>query len=379
MLDYVNARQYLRKLAGRYGRSESQLVTVLNDGEYPTSRLYPTSALIMAMSSTTSTKPDSLRPILAHIRAHLSSPPPSHTPGSPPLFVALQGPQGSGKTFLARHIAAALSEESLHVATLSIDDLYLPHVDLAVLADTHPSNPLLRGRGQPGTHDIPLGLSILHALKGINNTSGSEVVKIPFFDKSLFNGEGDRVPESEWTSVEGPLDVVIFEGWCVGFCPKTREEIERRMDQPLKGLEGTFDLSQYSLSSVLEVNERLGGYVKWWEMFDVFVQIAPLESHPYVHIYKWRLQQEHAMKAKNGGHGMSDEQVKAFVDRYIPGYHFFGDGIASGGTDPHSGVRIQLPWLGTQGSQERTDGRDGGRLLRVTIGEGREVVQLTTI
>lgn len=27
-------------------------------------------------------------------------------------------------------------------------------------------------------------------------------------------------------------------------------------------------------------------------------------------IYKWRLHQEHEMKAKNGGQGMSDEQVK---------------------------------------------------------------------
>lgn len=29
-----------------------------------------------------------------------------------------------------------------------------------------------------------------------------------------------------------------------------------------------------------------------------------------MHIYKWRLQQEHEMKAKKGGQGMTDEQVK---------------------------------------------------------------------
>jgi D-glycerate 3-kinase len=31
---------------------------------------------------------------------------------------------------------------------------------------------------------------------------------------------------------------------------------------------------------------------------------------PYLPIYKWRLQQEHEMKAKKTGQGMTDEQVK---------------------------------------------------------------------
>jgi len=31
------------------------------------------------------------------------------------------------------------------------------------------------------------------------------------------------------------------------------------------------------------------------------------------------------MKANNGGRGMTDDAVKGFVDRYIPGYVFFGD------------------------------------------------------
>lgn len=39
-------------------------------------------------------------------------------------------------------------------------------------------------------------------------------------------------------------------------------------------------------------------------------QIKPVETHPYDYIYKWRLQQEHDMKSRNGGKGMSDEQVE---------------------------------------------------------------------
>ena len=41
-------------------------------------------------------------------------------------------------------------------------------------------------------------------------------------------------------------------------------------------------------------------------------QIKPPDEHPYTHIYKWRLQQEHHMKARNGGIGMADEQVVAY-------------------------------------------------------------------
>ncbi|TFY80099.1 hypothetical protein EWM64_g3916 [Hericium alpestre] len=323
------------------------------------------------------TPPPAIARIVAHIRRHLPEPPSSASSPRPPLFVAIQGPQGSGKTFLTKHVAAALAagsteHVSLRIAALSIDDLYLSHDDLTALADARPTNKLLQGRGQPGTHDVRVGLRTLQALKFINSPGAPSSVKIPFFDKSLFGGEGDRVPETEWITVERPLDVVLFEGWCVGFCPQSRDEIERRMGETPIGLDGFFDISQYTLGDVLEVNELLVDYIDCWNLFDLFVQIVPAETSPYVHIYKWRLQQEHVMKARNGGRGMSDEQVKAFVDRYIPGYHFFGSGILQGGTDPLSGEKIVPPWL-------RPDNRHGaGRLLRVTIGEGRELLNTVT-
>lgn len=72
---------------------------------------------------------------------------------------------------------------------------------------------------------------------------------------------------------------------------------------------------------------------------------------------------------------MTDEQVKVFVDRYIPGYHFFGDGILVGGTDPRSGKSIRPPWIRNdeivEGEREKK-----GNLLEVVIGESREVVDV---
>lgn len=76
------------------------------------------------------------------------------------------------------------------------------------------------------------------------------------------------------------------------------------------------------------------------------------------------------MKARNGGKGMTDEQVKVFIDRYIPGYHFFGDGITVGGMNPRSGESVRPPWLRSKQAEGDEEQR-GGRLLTVVIGEER--------
>ncbi|OCH86087.1 P-loop containing nucleoside triphosphate hydrolase protein [Obba rivulosa] len=296
----------------------------------------------------------------AHVLAELDAHRAHFTEGGgvPPFIVGVQGPQGSGKTFLTSRLRDVLAKHALSVVVLSIDDLYLPHVGLVELAAAHPQNALLKGRGQPGTHDVALGTETLEKLRCINESPNAEV-RIPRFDKSLFDGEGDRV---EGALVRSPVDVVIFEGWCVGFYPVDEEEILRRWDRPVPRLgEDFFEKRGFRKEDVIEVNERLREYVKWWDMLHAFIQIKPVESHPYSYIYKWRLQQEHAMKASNGGRGMTDAQVEAFVDRYIPGYVFFGDGVSDGYVDAN-GERKLPPWC--------------GHGLRIQIGENREVVNV---
>lgn len=162
---------------------------------------------------------------------------------------------------------------NLQVAVLSIDDIYLPHSGLVSVAENHADNKLLAGRGPPGTHDIQLGTSLLKQLKSINDTE--KVIQLPFFEKSLFNGEGDRV-EGDGRSVHPPLDVLLFEGWCVGFCPIEIGEIERKFEIPVEDLEGLLDINSARKEDILELNEFLWDYVEWWAFFDVFIQV----SHP---------------------------------------------------------------------------------------------------
>ncbi|RDB24832.1 putative ATP-dependent kinase TDA10 [Hypsizygus marmoreus] len=257
--------------------------------------------------------------VVAHIVEHLDPNP------SPPLFIAVQGPQGSGKTYLSAELKDRLSAPpyALNVALLSIDDLYLTHDGLVSLASQEPPNALWAGRGQPGTHDVGLGVQVLEALR---SQSGS--VELPRFDKSLFNGEGDRL--STGLVVTPPFDIVILEGWCVGFFPIPQGELERRWEGVWREVSAKLGLPHTVTKHDLErVNETLKGYVAMWSYFDIFVQIKPTPvetpTTQYSIIYRWRLEQEHNMKALNGGHGMSDDAVKSFVDRYIPGYVFFGD------------------------------------------------------
>ncbi|PZR34217.1 kinase [Caulobacter segnis] len=125
-----------------------------------------------------------------------------------PLVVGICGPQGSGKSTLTALVARLLAARDLKVAVLSIDDLYLTQADRAALARA--VHPLLATRGVPGTHDPALGLAVLGALGRPGTTA------LPRFDKAA----DDRSPAADWPRVEGPVDVVLLEGWCVGARPQ---------------------------------------------------------------------------------------------------------------------------------------------------------------
>jgi len=304
----------------------------------------------------TNPSPTTIELISSHILAqHAAAPSRPH-----PLFVLLQGPQGAGKTYLCSGLSTVLTSppHNLRVAILSIDDLYLPHKGLVAVAKANPTNPLLQGRGQPGTHDMDLGKRLFYMIKVARE---EDVTMIPVFDKSLFKGEGDRADRG--FIVKGKMDVVIVEGWCTGFYPLSEEELRRRYKAYEHGEAQGLPLPKHTLQNVEEINKYLVGYAKdWWPHFSVFCQITPVEPG---FIHGWRLQQEHTMKAKNGGKGMTDEQVKAFVDRYLPGYYYFSDGVERGHDIPPSGKEGPLtPWA--------------GRGLRVVIDQERRAVRTET-
>lgn len=194
-------------------------------------------------------------------------------------------------------------------------DLYLRHADMLAVGRAHAPNPLMQGRGQPGTHDVALGSSILRALRSINDHPDKSV-QLPVYDKSAWDGQGDRAADA--VTVHGPIDLVLFEGWCLGFHALSQAEIEQKLRMS-KGKSGTC-FTSYSADDLAVISENLGVWEReWYPLLDAFIQFHPCAEHgksPWSMVYPWRLQAEHAMKRANGGRGMTDEQVAAFVQRY---------------------------------------------------------------
>ena len=217
------------------------------------------------------------------------------------LTVGLCGTQGSGKSTLAAAVQALLQARNLSVAVLSIDDLYLTRKQRLELAEKVHS--LLRTRGVPGTHDVALGMDTLRALA----TRG--IAAIPSFDKS----RDDRRPWDQWPTVTAPMQVVIFEGWCVGAVPQATALLA----EPVNALEREHDADG---SWRRYVNDALAGAYR--PLFGRLDQLILLQAPSFDVVYRWRLEQEHKLRQQVAAQGgdpsrvMSDAQVRTFISHY---------------------------------------------------------------
>jgi D-glycerate 3-kinase len=226
----------------------------------------------------------------------------SERQGSEPLVLGINGAQGTGKSTLADFIREFLAGvHDRRTVVLSIDDLYLTRAERQALAkDVHP---LLATRGVPGTHDVELGLSVIRSLKKLEDGQSQLV---PRFDKS----SDDRFAESEWTRVCGPVDLIIFEGWCVGSRPATDDELLT----PINDLEADEDPSRIWRTYV---NRQLeDSYPPLFETLDalVFMSAPDFES-----VLRWRTEQEEKLAASTGGDKtqvMTNSQIERFIQHY---------------------------------------------------------------
>ncbi|THX31376.1 putative uridine/cytidine kinase [Aureobasidium pullulans] len=269
--------------------------------------------------------------ILEKIKAHCDYHKKEGT-DAPPFFLGLNGIQGAGKTTLVSALYKTLTSppHNLPTVVLSIDDLYLPHSAQKSLAQSQPTNPLIQHRGQPSTHDIPLGKDIFSQL-----FSRQQNIRIPFYDKSAHSGQGDRTDPEAWEVVnkegEPPVEVVIFEGWCVGFRSLSDEELVQKWEAAKAAR--IFDgeayhgrLAALELEHVSFVNEALRQYDALTDYFGALVHIDAMDT---LFVYDWRLEQERKLR-KEKGTGMKDKQVIEFVNGYYPAYELYTDVLRKG-------------------------------------------------
>ncbi len=223
------------------------------------------------------------------------------------ILVGIQGCQGSGKSTLASFLKIILENKyELTTAVLSIDDFYLTKAERETLAQT--THPMLATRGAPGTHDIPLAEETIHNLQSL---CSKNTIRLPRFNKAI----DDRAPSDTWPTIEGPIDIIILEGWCVGLGPQD----EASVHQPVNSLEQEFDTQGLWRRYV---NDQLKGpYQKLYAQLDTLVV---LRAPSFECVYDWRLLQEQKLidqtlqKNPNAAldQTMTPDQIRKFVAHY---------------------------------------------------------------
>ncbi|WP_159681587.1 kinase [Luteimonas sp. 9C] len=215
--------------------------------------------------------------------------------GAAPQVFGISGLQGTGKSTLAAQVVRAAEARGLRAAVLSLDDLYLDRDARQTLA--RGVHPLLATRGPPGTHEVALGLAAFDAVRAGAPT------RLPRFDKL-----GDRrVPESAWPNVHG-LDLLLFEGWCVG----TPAEPATALVEPVNALERDEDAAGTWRRWCNAALAR--DYPALWAGLD---RLLFLQPPGFEVVFDWRLQQEHTLQAAEPERGGMDAAgIARFVQHF---------------------------------------------------------------
>ncbi|AKH42189.1 D-glycerate 3-kinase [Altererythrobacter atlanticus] len=227
------------------------------------------------------------QPLARHIADHASR--------KNPLIVGVNGAQGSGKTTLCSFLELLLAEHGLHAITLSLDDLYLQRTEREEMARS--IHPLFATRGVPGTHEIELGMAI------IDDVLDRRDVYRPAFDKA----NDDRT--SMLVGPQRDVDILLFEGWCMGALPQDEEALAR----PINRLEAEEDGDGIWRR---EVNRRLASdYADLFARLDLLVMLA-VPDFDSVRTNR-RLQEEKLARNSPKGEAIMDE---AALERFLAHY-----------------------------------------------------------
>ncbi|MGB3166784.1 MAG: kinase [Alteraurantiacibacter sp.] len=212
-----------------------------------------------------------------------------------PLIVGINGAQGSGKTTLCKFLELLLRARGLRAVKLSLDDLYLTHAErLQLAAEVHP---LFVTRGVPGTHAVAMAFGI------IEDVLAGRPFEIPLFDKSC----DDR--SNQTRRLTGPVDVLLFEGWCVGAAPQPPEALKC----PANLLEAEEDPDAVWRTLI---NHWLGeDYARLFALIDMLVM---LQVDGFDAVIANRRRQEQKLADLNPlGPGLLDEEaLQRFVQHY---------------------------------------------------------------
>jgi D-glycerate 3-kinase len=155
----------------------------------------------------------------------------------------------------------------------------------------------------PGTHDVSLGLAVLDAC----GRRGK--VALPRFSKA----DDTRCAPEQWPVITTPVNVVIFEGWCVGARPQLDSALVAPVDE--------FERNEDSDGRWRHwVNRQLATtYPPLFARIDLLVLMA---APDFAVVASWRKQQEAALRDRLAAEGrpkddaMTDREIDRFVAHF---------------------------------------------------------------
>jgi len=221
---------------------------------------------------------------------------------SSPMIVGIQGTQGSGKSTTAEFLKLLLDLEfDLSAAVCSIDDFYLDQAERNQIGQT--IHPLLKTRGVPGTHHTK------QIAEQFARFRSGQYLILPQFDKSTDNPK----PRSEWIRTDSSLDILIFEGWCVGLSAQDTSELE----PAINALEQNEDPNRVWRKFVN--NTLKADYARVFAELD---SLVVLKAPSFECVYDWRKLQEQKLISRLKTEGKSTrltmlpQQLERFIQHY---------------------------------------------------------------
>ena len=223
-----------------------------------------------------------------------------------PLLIGVNGAQGTGKTTFSYFVAEYISDYyGLNTVVLSLDDFYKTKSERIALADA--VHPLLKTRGAPGTHDLSLAFQ---ALSECLDKKLKKTIRTPRFRKEI----DDRADPCDWHDIQAPVDIVLFEGWCVSARPETQEALKT----PINSLEEKEDAQGIWRAYV---NDCLAS--TYADLFTLLDYTIMLKAPNFDQIIEWRMEQENKLRESSKSlkdvskhHYMSQDTLKYFIAHY---------------------------------------------------------------
>lgn len=213
-----------------------------------------------------------------------------------PLVVGICGAQGSGKSTVAAGVARRLERDGRTAAVLSLDDLYLSRERRHALAEK--VHPLLATRGVPGTHDVALGRGV------IGDLIAGRPTWLPRFDKAA----DDPFPVDLWPRINEAVDVVLFEGWCVGAVAQDDDALRVPVNRLEAEEDGDGRWRRHVDASLRE---------DYPPLFAEIDRLVLLAAPGFEVVARWRREQERELRLTRGGaRVMTDAAVDRFVAHY---------------------------------------------------------------